>query len=75
MAHQLVNARRSLLRAQESAKKRLEELEHERREIKASLKSLDAALKALGRPNRKRATSQAVVDDVELVRQSRIDAS
>ena len=49
MANKLSDARRSLLRAKESATKRLAELENERREIKASLKSLDAALKALGR--------------------------
>ncbi len=43
----LNEARRSLERAKESAKKRLQQLDEERREIKASLKSLDAALKAL----------------------------
>ena len=48
MAHRLADARRSLVRAQESARKRLEDIERERREIRASLKSLDAALKALG---------------------------
>ena len=44
----LNDARRSLLRAKESAKKRLQQLDEERREIKSSLKSLDLALKALG---------------------------
>ena len=51
MAHNLSEARRSLVRAQEAAKKRLEELENERRELKASLKSLDAAMKALDGPS------------------------
>lgn len=44
--------RQSLLAAKETAKRRLEQLEVERREIKSSLKSLDAALKALARPRR-----------------------
>ena len=44
----LNDARRSLQRAKESANKRLQELDEERREIRASLKSLDAALRALG---------------------------
>jgi hypothetical protein len=48
MANKLADARRSLIRAKESAKQRLQEIENERREIRASLKSLDAALKALG---------------------------
>lgn len=43
----LNDARRSLERAKESAVGRLEQLEDERNEIKASLKSLDAALRAL----------------------------
>ena len=58
MANKLADARRSLIRAQESAKKRLEELENERRQIKASLKSLGAALKALSRSDGKEVTSQ-----------------
>ena len=62
MANKIDDVRRSLIRAQESAKKRLEEIESERRDIKASLKSLDAALKALGKPNRGLA-SKTVVDD------------
>ena len=62
MASKLTDAHRSLVRAKEAAKKRLEELDDERREIRASLKSLEAALKALGRSNRRRATSRPVVD-------------
>ena len=62
MANKLTDAHRSLVRAKEAAKKRLEELDDERREIRASIKSLEAALKALGRPNRRRATSHPVVD-------------
>lgn len=49
MANNLNDARRSLERAKELAKKRLLELDAERREIKSSLKSLDAALKVLAR--------------------------
>ena len=43
----LNDARRSLERAKESALRRLEQIEEERREIKSSVKSLNAALKAL----------------------------
>ena len=50
MAHKLNDARRSLMRAKEAAEARLQEIEQERREIKASLKSLDAAMKALNGP-------------------------
>ncbi len=53
MAHKLNDARRSLVRAKEAAEARLLEIEHERREIKASLKSLDAAMKALDGPSRR----------------------
>jgi len=53
MAHKMNDARRSLVRAKESAVARLQEIENERREIKASLKSLDVALKALNRPKRR----------------------
>ena len=53
MAKHLSDARRSLLRAKEAANKRLEELEAERREVKASLKSLDAALKLFARSSTK----------------------
>ncbi len=49
MANKIADARRSLIRAKESAEQRLLEIENERRDIKASLKSLDAALKALAR--------------------------
>ena len=55
MAHKLNDARRSLVRAKEAAEARLQEIEHERREIKASLKSLDAAMKALNGPSRRTA--------------------
>ena len=48
MANKIADARRSLLRAKESAEQRLAEIDKERREIRASLKSLDAAMKALG---------------------------
>ena len=58
MAKNLSEARRALLRAQELAKRRLEELENERREIKASLKSLDAAMKALNSPRDRRSQSK-----------------
>lgn len=51
MAHKLNDARRSLVRAKEAAEARLQEIELERREIKASLKSLDAAMKALSGPS------------------------
>lgn len=63
MANPMTDARRSLIRAKESAMKRLEELDDERREIKASLKSLDAALKALGRSNRAKETNPPVAVD------------
>ena len=75
MANRLADARRSLIRATESAQKRLEELEDERREIKASLKSLDAALKALGKPNRGRATNRPVIEDDGPDSEAAIDAS
>ena len=51
MANKLADARQSLLRAREAAQKRLQELDRERRETKASLKSLDAALAALDKSN------------------------
>jgi len=75
MANKLADARRSLIRAQESAKKRLEELDNERREIRASLKSLDAALKALGRSNRGRAIRRPTVNDGEPDIEAAIGAS
>ena len=53
MAHKLNDALRSLVRAKEAAEARLQEIEHERREIKASLRSLDAAMKALDGPGRR----------------------
>lgn len=75
MANKLADARRSLIRAQESAKKRLEELDNERREIRASLKSLDAALKALGTSNRGRSIRRPTVNDDEPDVEAAIDAS
>ena len=65
MANKLADARRSLVRAQESARKRLADLDAERREIKASIKSLDAALKALEKSSRKQADSQSASDQVD----------
>jgi prefoldin subunit 5 len=69
MASKLDDARKSLIRAQEATNRRLDELDDERREIKASMKSLEAALKALEKPTRRRqirqnstATDSAVVD-------------
>ena len=47
MSAKFTDAVRSLERARESAKRRLDELDQERTDIKASLKSLDAALKTL----------------------------
>lgn len=54
MANKMADARRSLVRAKESATHRLTEIDQERRDVRASIKSLDAALKALGSsgPNR-----------------------
>ena len=75
MANKLADARRSLVRAQESAKKRLEDLEDERREIKASLKSVDAALKALEKSSCRRATSQPTVAPDESHDESITDGS
>ena len=80
MANKLTDAHRSLVRAKEAAKKRLEELDDERREIRASLKSLEAALKALSRQNRRRATSRPVIDvnvddDDEVDSKAAIDGS
>ena len=49
----LADARRSLVRAKEVALERIDKLEEERREIKATLKSLEAALRALDGPNQK----------------------
>jgi prefoldin subunit 5 len=64
MSKQMSDARRSLERAKESAQARLQDLDNERREIKASLKSLDAALKALDKSNRKSTTArQSVIRD------------
>lgn len=62
MANKLADARQSLLRAREAAQKRLEELDHERRETRASLKSLDAALAALDKSSRRQTRSRSVDD-------------
>ena len=58
MATKIADARRSLIRAKESAEQRLVEIDEERREIRASLKSLDAAIKALGRSNKAQAVDK-----------------
>ena len=58
MANKIADARRSLIRAKESAEQRLVEIDKERREIRASLKSLDAAIKALGRSNKTQAADK-----------------
>jgi hypothetical protein len=58
MANKIADARRSLIRAKESAEQRLVELDKERREIRASLRSLDAAIKALGGSNKARAVEK-----------------
>jgi hypothetical protein len=60
MANKLDDARRSLVRAKESTRARLQAIDDERRELKASLKSLDAALKALGPSSRQQ---PSLVDD------------
>ncbi len=80
MANKLTDAHRSLVRAKEAAKKRLEELDDERREVKASIKSLEAALKALSRQNRRRAVSRPAIDvnvddDDEVNSKAEIDGS
>ena len=59
MANKLADARQSLIRAREAAQKRLEELDNERREIRASLKSLDAALAALEKSSRRQTRSRS----------------
>ena len=69
MSDKLPEAIRSLQRAQESARRRLVEIDTERREVKARLKSLEAALKALGSgsavpPTRTAPTTADVVDVV-----------
>ena len=64
MANKLADARQSLLRAREAAQKRLQELDRERRETKASLKSLDAALAALDKSYRTRIRSRTADDQL-----------
>ena len=59
MTNQLTDAVRSLLRTKEKAETRLEEIDKERREIKASLKSLDSALRALGHEQGSQSRSKA----------------
>ncbi len=54
MANKLTDARRSLVRAKQAAQQRLEDLENEKREIKASLRSLEAALKALSKTTQRK---------------------
>jgi hypothetical protein len=74
MSNKLSDARRSLIRAQESTRQRLDDLESERRELKASLRSLDAALKALGKSKRGR-TSRRPAFEEEPDNETAIDAS
>ncbi len=59
MANKLSDAKQSLIRAQDAARTRLEELDAERCEIKASIRSLAAALKVLDKPNRREPSRQA----------------
>ena len=65
MANNLADAHRSLVRAHESAKKRLADLDAERREVKTSIKSLDAALKALEKSSRKQVDHRPAGDQVD----------
>ena len=75
MANKLADARQSLIRARTAAEKRLQELDNERREIRASLKSLDAALRALGKSGRQQPTNRRAVEDNEPDGKAAIDAS
>lgn len=53
MSAKLTDAVRALERAKESAQLRLEEIDRERMELKASIRSLEAALNKLGTEGRK----------------------
>ena len=46
------------MRAKQAAQQRLEDLENEKREIKASLRSLEAALKALSKTTQPKAATR-----------------
>lgn len=60
MTSKLTDARRSLVRAKQAAQERLQQIDAERREMRASIKSLDAALKALDKSKgQRRNTSTA----------------
>ncbi|MEZ6121264.1 MAG: hypothetical protein R3C28_32505 [Pirellulaceae bacterium] len=59
MTGKLTEAQRSLVRARQAAQERLEQIDNERREIRASIKSLNAALKALTKPKRQRRQTSA----------------
>ena len=59
MANKLPDAKQALIRAKDAAQVRLEELDAERREIKASIRSLTAALKALSKPSRQEPSKPA----------------
>ena len=53
MSSKLTDARRSLVRAKESAEARLKQLDEERLDIRSSIKSLDAAIKAVAEATKK----------------------
>ena len=57
MTSKLTDARRSLVRAKQAAQERLQQLDAERRETRASIKSLDAALKALNKSKGQRSNT------------------
>ncbi|MCA9196007.1 MAG: hypothetical protein KDA87_00655 [Planctomycetales bacterium] len=59
MTGKLTEAQRSLVRARQAAQERLEQIDNERREIRASIRSLNAALKALTKPKRRRRPTAA----------------
>lgn len=65
MANNLNDARKSLLKAKESAQARLEQIENERKEIKASIKSLDSALKALNKNAPRKVSSNSQSSSVQ----------
>ena len=59
MTGKLTEAQRSLVRARQAAQERLEQIDAERREIRASIRSLNAALKALTKTKRQRRPTTA----------------
>lgn len=62
----LTEARRSLENAKESALARLQQIDEERRDIKASIRSLDSALKALTKSGSGASDSSPTVTMAEL---------